>query len=145
MTVTRLRKRHLDSLRDRLQAEQSDASVELRDPRYAKWLLAGDAWALVDDAGECIAAAGTMPKWEGSAIAWALLSDRAARPSSLLRLTKEVLRYLHVAGIERVETVVRTDFAAGHRWAKFLGFTAEGNMHRYWPGGVDCTLYARVS
>lgn len=147
MKVVRCRRRHLEALRATLQREQADAAEDFSDPGYIRWLLRGEAWALVDG-NETLAAAGVLPKWQGSVLGWALLSSGVAKPSRFLRLSREVKAFLGLllrpGGVERVETPVRTDFEAGHRWAKFLGFREEGVMHKFWPGGVDCTLYAKV-
>lgn len=147
MKVVRCQRKHLEALRATLQREQADAVEDFADPGYIRWLLKGEAWALVDGE-DVLAAAGVLPKWPGSVTGWALLSEGAAKPSRFLRLSREVRAFLGLllrpGSVERIETPVRADFTAGHRWAKFLGFQEEGTMRKFWPGGVDCTLYARV-
>ena len=52
-------------------------------------------------------------------------------------------RYSRIFSV--IETTVRNDFEAGHRWAKLLGFRPSGFLRRYDDFGRDYVMYARVS
>ena len=78
------------------------------------------------------------------AIAWAWMG-RCPR-LAFLGLHRLVLDTLGRSNYRRIETTVRTDYAAGHRWALALGFVEEGaRLRHYFPDGADATLYARIS
>lgn len=75
---------------------------------------------------------------------WAIMSSR---------ITPHLFREVHALGkqflaslpFKRLEAVVATDFAAGHRWVKTLGFQLEAPcMRAYELDGTDCALYAKV-
>lgn len=132
---------HLESLR--LQDSQAVVQPMLADPTYGESLVeAGPAYSAVD--GDAVfACAGLFPLWDGRACAWALIAAEAGQ--HFVAIHKAVRRALTLHAFRRVETVVRTDFAAGHRWARMLGFQREATMRGYAPDGHDYDLYARVT
>ena len=118
-----------------------DPRVTLTD-RLLTRLEAANSWTGVVD-GDPVAVAGTLLQWPGRHLAWAYLGDDTGPHMTWLTLaTRRVLR-----GVEgRVELTVRCDFAAGHRWAKLLGFEVEAPlMKHYGPQHEPHTLYARVN
>ena len=73
-------------------------------------------------------------------IAWALLSEIG--PEQFLKVHRVTRRWLDEDRTPRIEVYVRTDHAAGHRWAKMLGFEWEcGPMRRFDPDGNDYDVY----
>lgn len=88
--------------------------------------------------------AGLVPIWQGRALAWALLADCGKH--SFREIHYAVKRFLDAQEIRRIETSVRRDFPAGHRWARALGFRREtpAGMAGYHPDGSRADLYARV-
>jgi len=93
--------------------------------------------------GTVVGAAGLVPVWPGRAIAWAVLS--AMPPALFLATTRAVDRFLADQRIGRIEAYVKSDFAAGHRWARLLGFAREGGpLRRFDPDGHDYDIYARL-
>jgi hypothetical protein len=101
--------------------------------------------ALCDDS--VLACGGFIWKWKGVVDGWVLLSERVG-PDGLLWLHRNVLKMneglYKKYGKLRIQTTVREDFRAGHRWAKMLGFEPEGLMRQYDPDGKDHRLYARI-
>lgn len=108
----------------------------------AAQLRSENSWTgLVD--GQPIVCAGTVRQWAGRHVAWAFLAQSTG--PHMLWITREVKRVLdRVEG--RVELTVRSDFAAGHKWAKLLGFEVETpRLRAYGPGGEDHTGYVKVN
>lgn len=88
-----------------------------------------------------LAAAGICPQWDNRAMAWAVLSSSACL--HMLEITRAVRRFLDCRQEHRIEAQVKTNFEAGHRWARMLGFKREGTMRAYCYG-EDFDLYARI-
>lgn len=126
-----------------LQPSQAIMQPMLSDPSYGPSLAeAGPAYSAVH--GDAVfACAGLIPQWNGRAVAWALIASEAGQ--HLVGIHKAVRRALDLHPFRRVETAVRTDFDAGHRWARMLGFDREATMRGYAPDGYDYDLYARVT
>lgn len=97
-----------------------------------------------------LGAAGIIPQWPGRWVGWACYTLAAANDRRtmlhIFRWTKDFLDHeLRQADVRRIETTVALNFEAGHRYAKKLGFNAEGLLEKYTPSGGDCILYARIS
>lgn len=87
--------------------------------------------------------AGVVRLWDGRFQAWAYMG-RYAGPR-MRPITKAVLTYLEGLNARRVELSVAVGFAAGHRWAKLLGFELETpRMAGYAPDGADHAMYVRM-
>jgi hypothetical protein len=125
-----------------LQQGQSEFRVYLGSDKYAQWLAdVGPAYSgFVGD--EMIACAGFVPQHENRAIVWALVGSNAAK--HFLAIHRAVLKALNAHPYRRVETVVKTGFAEGARWAEMLGMQYEGTMRKHGLNGEDFDLYARV-
>lgn len=110
---------------------------------YAK---RGSAYAM-EEKGLPIAGAGVMPVWDGVYEAWAMIGSQVGR-AAMVRVYKETQLFLGFLfddpAVRRVQTQVKTDFLAGHRFARMLGFAEEGVLRRYGPDGSDYTMYSRV-
>jgi hypothetical protein len=101
------------------------------------------SWTVIGDEGEPIACGGCVQIWPGRYSAWAYLNE--ATGPHMLAITRYALECLAtVKG--RLEMTVRTDFEAGHRWARILGFTVETPvMPFYGPEGEAHSMYVRIN
>lgn len=127
-----------------LQDAQSYLGPVLAEPGMADRLAHGESYTVMAGEGNDvrpIACVGVIDQWKGRCIAWALLASDAGK--WMLGLTRIIARML-LTRAGRVETSVKSDFEAGHRWAQLLGFVREGRMRR-WHEGEDYDLYARVT
>lgn len=99
-----------------------------------------NSWTGVVD-GDPVACGGTLEQWPGRHLAWAYIAR------GTLRLLPWITRHSkdYVSRPKgRVEMTVRKTFAAGHRWARELGFEVETPLLRaYGPGGEDHVGYVR--
>jgi hypothetical protein len=140
MNIIPYKAEHLTMLM--LQPSQGEARKYLGNPEYGRHLdVPGLAFTAMEG-GEVLAMAGVMPRWEGRAEAWALLSGDLKR--HFVRIHRAVLRFLETSDIRRIETAVDANFQAGIAWAEMLGFQNEGMMRGYTPEGRDCYRFARV-
>ena len=116
----------------------------------SEWVTKDQAEALAEypsytafDGPSAVAAAGIVPMWQGRAMAWAFIASIG--PQRFIRVHRAVKHFLDGCFIQRIEMTVDSDFPAGHRWARLLGFELEAErMQSYAPDGHDCALYARV-
>ena len=140
MNIIQFQPDHLEKLL--LQPAQENARRYLGNPEYGAALaLPGLAFTAVE--GErVLAMAGVLPRWEGRAEAWALLSHDLRR--NFIRIHRAVLHFLDTTDIRRIETAVDANFDDGLVWADMLGFKNEGLMRCYTPEGRDCYRFARV-
>lgn len=100
---------------------------------------AGMAYSGVVD-GVVIGCAGCAMIWPGRFVAWALLSGATGK--HMVVITKAVRRALQtVEG--RIETIVSSEFKAGHRWVSMLGFKWHHHEERFLPNGGDADIYVR--
>ena len=60
-------------------------------------------------------------------------------------LVGAIRRVLDASGYRRIDTVVRDDFAAAHRFARRLGFVQCGLFRRYGADGSDFAFYERIA
>ncbi len=98
--------------------------------------------------GECIGVCFLRRLWAGRGEFQLLLGHRvgAIEMLAIHRKAKELLDVVAAKhGLRRIETVVRTSFEQGHRWAEMLGFDSEGLLRRYAPDGSDYTMYSRLT
>lgn len=98
-------------------------------------------------AGSPVACIGVSVLWAGAGAAWAFLSADARRHWKTIH--SGVATFLRGAlcdgEFRRIQTSVRIDHAAGHRWALRLGFTPESVLQRYCPDGADAVCYVRLA
>lgn len=140
MNIIPYKAEHLDALL--LQPAQENVRRYFGNPEYGKALeLPGLAFT-AEEGGRVLAMAGVMPRWEGRAEAWAILSGDLKR--HFVRIHRAVLRFLETTDIRRIETAVDANFPEGIVWADMLGFKNEGLMRGYTPEGRDCYRFARV-
>lgn len=138
--IVRFRATHLWHLD--LQEAQRDLRAQFGDPAYGSALEATQNAFTALDGDQVLACAGVHEVWPGRGVAWALIGREAGREFRAIH--RAVSGFLAACPLRRVEMVVDAKFAAGHRWAKMLGMTAEGTLRAYSPGGDDYVMYARV-
>lgn len=122
-------------------AAEGAAPVRVPEDMLAAMEAAYSRTMIVD--GEIVCCVGSVTPWPGRHCVWAYMSPKSA--AHLLWITRESLKL--AATLEgRLELTVRADFAAGHRWAKLLGFEVEAPMLRdYGPAGEDHVGYVRMN
>lgn len=104
-------------------------------------LEAGQSWTGEAD-GVAVACGGLVEQWPGRYTAWVFMNQDARR--HMLAITRAV-RSVMGAVKGRIEMTVRCDFAAGHRWAKMLGFEVETPVLKaFGPEGEDHVGYVRI-
>lgn len=125
-----------------LQPRQAILAGNLSDPAYVDALVrSGNAFtALLGD--RAIAFGGCLELWPDRAYIWSLIGEDAG--PHMRTLVRAAAGYLKVAKWRRVEAAVASDFKAGHRMVRLLGFELEGRMKAFSPDGVDHDLYARL-
>lgn len=125
-----------------LQPAQREFAERLHDDGYARTLEeSGSAITLRHD-GRTLVCGGVVELWPGRSQVWALVSADAG--PHFVAVVRGMRRFLAQHDTRRIEAVVDTHFAAGHRLIRMLGFVREGTMRAY-DQGRDCDLYARVS
>lgn len=127
------------AMRMKLQPAQAEVMGVLS-VEYAQTLArAGKAYSVT--AGDDIVFCGGIAQiWPGRSMLWALLSDTAKK--HMLFLTRGVRRFVSMQS-GRIETIVRTDFAEAHRWAKMCGLNWHHHEEKFLPGGLDADIYVR--
>lgn len=101
---------------------------------------------VVDDEGTVYGAGGIHVVRDGVGLAWVVLSPKWLEHWK--DITFAVLNNLPALNMKyrRIEAVVKCEFKAGHRWARFLGFELEApRMSKWGDDGTDYALYARVN
>ena len=95
---------------------------------------------------EPIASAGMKILWNGVAEGWVLATNKVWKhPVVIARaIKKNFARVAKEHNIHRVQTAVRSEFAIGLKFAKWLGLQEEGLMKKYGFDGTDHYRYARL-
>jgi hypothetical protein len=100
-----------------------------------------NAWTVLQG-GRPVAAGGLMFIHDYRALAWAFVSPDVP-PLALARLARD---HLDQQGYARMDAMVAQDYEQGHRWARLLGFHAEGPPMRYYlPNGGAAQMYVRFA
>lgn len=109
--------------------------------QYWESYKTGDAFiGRTDD--QILAAAGVMTLWPGCGEGWAILTP-AATGLSVVRKFREMFDLILVANnYHRIQAMVRSDFVAGLRFAKWMGFEPEGIMRQF---DTDKNDYVRLA
>lgn len=103
----------------------------------------GPAWTVLGPEGLPVACAGFMlAAWPGQALAWSQLGTHLG--ALMVPFTRRVRLEFNRAGLERIEAVVQSGHAEGHRWCRLLGMAREGTLRRWGPKAIDHDLYAKV-
>lgn len=123
---------------DLLEIEPNEPGVETTADMAG---VADNSWTVLQE-GRAIAAGGLIFIHDYRALAWAFVA-RGAPALPLLRLARD---HLDGQGFARIEAAVALDYRHGHKWARLLGFHAEGPPMRYYlPGGGTAQLYVRYA
>lgn len=93
-------------------------------------------WAGTDDVVMC---AGALESHAGYVTLWASLAPGARR--AMPEITRAVALFVSRLDHRRVDTNVRSDHAAGHRWVHRLGFVPEARLNDYYSDGGDAVIY----
>jgi hypothetical protein len=111
-------------------------------PEALRQLERENTWTGVVD-GDPVACAGTICQWPGRHSAWAYLGLNTG-PHMLWLTLETAKRIATVKG--RIEASVRSDFSAGQRWMKMLGFSVETPcMKSFGPQGEDHVGFVRFN
>lgn len=138
--IARMRPEHVAGFR--LQPRQAMLAGNLSDPAYVDALVrSGNAFTALAD-GRAVAFGGCLELWQDRAYIWSLIGEDAG--PHMRMLVRAAAGYLKAAPWRRIEAAVASDFEAGHRLVRLLGFEFEGRMKAFSPDGVDHDLYARV-
>lgn len=83
-----------------------------------------------------IACGGVLPIWKGVGEGWAITSDLVCKyPFSFAKIVHkklgEIIRYYK---LDRVQTVVHSEFKTSIKWIERMGFKYEGEMPKYIAG-----------
>lgn len=122
------------------------ASEELHEKLEA---IAGSQQAFVRTVtheGEVVAVVGLVRSWTGVAELFSITSSAVLKnPISYHKLILRLIeQHVEVLELHRVQFVVKSNFDQGIRWAKSLGFTAEGLLRKYGQDKTDHWMFARV-
>lgn len=133
---------HLKELE--LHEYMSYMQASIKEAHYGELLAQFPAYSgLVE--GQVIACSGIIQagvnRWE----AWTLMSPETK--DYMIPITKGIKNFLDEVKPPRIQTHVRADFEAGHRWAKMLGFKNEtpDGMKNWGDDGYDYCLYSRIN
>lgn len=101
-----------------------------------------NSWTVLSN-GTPIMCCGALQLWTGRFHVWTFMGEQSGK--HMVRITREVRRLLRTI-IGRMEMTVNMDFAAGHRWAKLLGFEIEiPLLKQYGPAGESHIGYVRFN
>lgn len=141
MEIVRFKPAHLREIN--LQIAQRTMADTILKPGYGDALaLSGPCFTVLID-GHPVACAGAQEFHPGRAEIWALLS----RESRVLMrpMTRAAIGWFEQCQYARLEINVATDFDAGHRWARMLGFRQEGpEKPAYARDGGSVISYVRL-
>lgn len=84
--------------------------------------------------------------WPGVLRVGSLLTTNIYKyPISYMRSMNHFIGYMMIQlDLHRTEFAITADHAAGHRWAKALGFQPEGRMRQYRSNKQDSVMYGRI-
>ena len=108
-------------------------------------LKVSHALTLLDAENRVMAIAGVIEKQPDVVSVWVLLAADAGRHMlAITRFLKWAMRE-NTRGYKTIETLVRSDFGPGHRWAKMFGFACVQPGRSKDPDGNLEDLYRRAA
>lgn len=143
MTVVPFEPFHIELLRAQGVQDAQLTEVSYVPASCAKFLKPAGPCVTAFQGATVLVCGGIMTASPGTGVAWALLSNEAAR--HMLWLHRAVLRFIETQRLRRLEATVVEGFPAGCRWVELLGFEFEGRMRAYGPDGETHLRYARVT
>ena len=103
------------------------------------------ALTVLDAKNRVLAIAGVTETQPDTIFVWVFLSKDAGRYMlGLTRLLRRAMRE-NTRGYKTIETLVRSDFGPGHRWAKMFGFACVQPGRSRDPDGILEDLYRRAA
>ena len=103
------------------------------------------ALTVLDAKNRVLAIAGVTETQPDTIFVWVFLSKDAGRYMlGLTRLLRRAMRE-NTRGYKTIETLVRSDFGPGHRWAKMFGFACVQPGRSRDPDGNLEDLYRRAA
>lgn len=126
-----------------LQPAQAYMRDFLTEDDIASRALFGPCFTVLDGT-DIICCSGVFNFWPGRGMIWSMIS-RHADARRMIGLHKMVTQYLKQDVPARLEFIVDSDFSAGHRWARILGFKHEAHMPGWGYEGRDADQYVRFS
>ena len=134
-----------DFLNIEIQPMQAPESFKLSRGIAGAILEISHALTVLDAAGRTLAIAGVTETRPDTAFVWVLLDKNAsAHMLGLTRLLKWAMRE-NTRNYKTIETLVRSDFGPGHRWAKMFGFECVQPGRSKDPDGNTEDLYRRAA
>ena len=134
-----------DFLNIEIQPMQAPESFKLSRGIAGAILEISHALTVLDAENRVMAIAGVIEKRPGVASVWVLLArDAGRRMLAITRFLKWAMRE-NTRGYKIVETLVRADFAPGHRWAGMFGFECVERGISQDPDGNLEDLYRRAA
>jgi hypothetical protein len=136
----------IDALGLPQEAQASEAgTVDYRAMAMAH-AASGPAWA-VTRGDQVLAIGGLQLPWETKARAWALISKDADKADWVFMVlaARRMLGQAKWLGIKRIEAMVRTNWDAGERMLKMLGFKEESVKPMWGPDGATYSEWVRFT
>lgn len=129
-----------------VQEEQKLVNRYFMDEKYLDYITNyGEAWTAIVD-NKVVGVGGGIDMYPHLTLVWAILGIDAK--NYMFSVTKAIKKWLDKSKKPRMETAVRREFEAGHRWANMLGFsneTKENGMLNFGVDGETYDLYARYN
>ena len=123
------------------QAGQATDWPDNAGPHLARMAAAGSAFTLRNE-GKVLCIAGVLRMHAQAGTAWTIMAPGCW--GHMGRIGHMFRDYLDTLDYRRIDMLVRAEFAAGHRWARRLGFTHEAVLHAWAPDGGDMVMHARI-
>jgi hypothetical protein len=105
----------------------------------------GNAYTALSN-GRVLGCVGILPLWMGVMDLWMYIGkDAFADKRTILKIINIYLEALiEKYDIHRLQAMVKSDYVAGLRFAKFFGFESEGEAKQYGPNKENFTRVARI-
>lgn len=134
-----------DFLHIEIQPMQTLKGVVLNMSMAKAVLKISHALTVLDAKNRVLAIAGVIEKQPDVVSVWVLLAADAGRHMlAITRFLKWAMRE-NTRGYKTIETLVRSDFGPGHRWAKMFGFACVQPGRSRDPDGNLEDLYRRAA
>lgn len=104
-----------------------------------------NALTILNDHGACMCIAGVIEVGPATASVWVILAGWAGRHMPAITKILKWAMEQNTRGYKTVETVVRSDFLNGHRWARLFGFVKVREQYCTDPDGNFEDLYRRAA
>lgn len=108
----------------------------------ARYYMNGPGFTLTYN-NKIVGCGGVINMWAGVGEAWfrgtPLIYEHRIK---VLKVCKQVIQTVKANAYRRIQAAVRSDWAAAHRFVKYIGFKHEGFMPFYGPDGATFIRYA---